>query len=163
MAAPALEAQGWLDLLVGRWELTGQMGATPLRQAVEGRWILGHHFVEVTCRSVLPVPAGQQAYEALYFIGYNAEHDRFVLHLLDTFGVALAGTMALGERQGHTVPFKFIDGEGQLFVNTFTWHPEEEAWTHALVDYSGGQVRQFARKRLMRVGGNTDETGKRSR
>src|SRR5215467_12465233 len=59
MAAPALEAQGWLDLLVGRWELTGQMGATPLRQAVEGRWILGHHFVEVTCRSVLPVPAGQ--------------------------------------------------------------------------------------------------------
>lgn len=97
------------------------------------------------------MPEGQHPYEALYHLGYNAEHDRFVLHLLDTFGAALAGTMGIRERQGNAIPLRFIDGEGQVFVNTFTWHPDEEAWIHDLVDYGGGQARRFASKRMTRV------------
>lgn len=159
MATQVLDAQALLDKLVGRWDLTGQMGATPLRQAVEGRWILGHLFIEVSCRSVLPVPEGQQPYEALYLLGYNAEHDRFVLHLLDTFGVALSGTMGIGEREGNSIPFRFTYGEGSVFVNTFTWHPNEEAWTHDLVDYTGGQAHPFASKRMTRVQGENRSQG----
>ena len=49
-----------LDRLIGRWDLTGQMGETPLRQAVEAKWTLGDLFVEVHCRSVLEAPAGRQ-------------------------------------------------------------------------------------------------------
>jgi hypothetical protein len=145
------DARELLDELVGCWLLTGQMGQTPLRQAVGARWVLGGRFVEVSCRSVLPVSEGQEPYEALYHIGYNAEHDRFVMHLLDTFGVALSGTMGIGQRVGDSIPFTFVDPDGDRFVNTFTWHPEAGAWTHELMDYIGGGARLFATKHLTPV------------
>jgi hypothetical protein len=151
MADHAMDAGELLGKLVGQWDLTGQMGATPLRQAVAGRWVLGNLMVEVSCRSVLPAPAGQQPYEALYFIGYNAEHDRFVMHLLDTFGVALSGSVGIGERQGDSIAFRFVDADGDPFINTFRWHQAGEAWTFELMDLSGGLVRPFANKRMARV------------
>jgi hypothetical protein len=148
MADHALLARDLFDKLVGQWDLAGRMGEIPLRQAVVGRWILGNLFVEVSCRSVLPAPAGQQPYEAVYHIGYNAEHARFVMHLPDTFGVALSGTMGIGERQGNSIPCQFIDADGDPFMNTFTWHPDKGAWTFEVIDMSGGQVRPFASKRV---------------
>jgi hypothetical protein len=55
-----------LDKLVGQWDLTGQMGDTPLRQAVAARWTLGGLFVEMTSRSILAAEAeGEQPYEAV--------------------------------------------------------------------------------------------------
>jgi hypothetical protein len=65
------------------------MSETPLHQQVECRWTLGGLFVEVYCKSVLVEPPGARPYEAVYHIGHNAEHDRYVLRLLDTPGVAL--------------------------------------------------------------------------
>ena len=92
-------AQDFLAHLIGSWDLQGQMGETPLHQQVECRWTLGGLFVEVYCRSVLAEPPGIRPYEAVYHIGYNAEHDRYAMHLLDTTGVALTCAVGVGKRE----------------------------------------------------------------
>ncbi len=93
-------AQDFLAHLIGSWDLQGQMGETPLHQHVECRWALGGLFVEVYCKSALDEPPGARPYEAIYHIGYNAEHDRFAMHLLDTMGVALTCSVGVGKREG---------------------------------------------------------------
>jgi Protein of unknown function (DUF1579) len=139
-----------LDKLVGTWELTGQMGETAVQQAVEARWTLGGHFAEVRCRSVLNKPAGHEPYEAVYYIGFDAEDERYVMHLLDTFGARYSRFLGIGERRGNRISFVFEYPDGP-FANAFTWHPDTAEWTFALTFLEDGIKRTFATKRMRRA------------
>ncbi len=148
----------FLAHLIGRWDLTGKMGDTPLRQAVAARWALGGLFVEMACRSVLPTAEGEQPYEAVYFIGYNAEHDRYVLHLLDTFGVATSCVAARGQREGDSIPFVF-DYDSGPWTYRFTWRPDSGSWSCLQTYLEDGQLKTFATKHLAPAGGQEPEDG----
>jgi Protein of unknown function (DUF1579) len=139
-----------LDRLIGRWDLSGQMGETPLRRVVEAKGTLGDLFVEVHRRSVLEAPAGQLPYEALYYIGYDSESERYVMHLLDTYGPRFSRTLGIGERQGNRISFVF-EYDGGPFTNTFTWHADSEEWTFDLIFLEDGAVHTFATKCMSRV------------
>jgi hypothetical protein len=141
------EPQTLLSRMIGTWDLTGEMEDVPLRQEVEARWVLGNQYVEMRCRSVLLSEPGTQPYEAIYLIGYHAPSGQYVLHLFDTFGVALRPVPGMGRREGNSIPFVFAYDQGP-FLNRFTWDPETDAWDHELVDQSEGQPHQFARKHL---------------
>lgn len=142
-------ATGFLDKLVGHWQLEGQMGDVPLRQSVEGKWTLGGLFVELYFKSTLPAPDGQKPYEAVYYVGYNAENAVYVLHLLDTFGVAQSCTVGLGQKEGDSIPFVFDYGGGP-FTNRFTWDATKSEWSFELTDWREGRARSFATKRMVR-------------
>jgi Protein of unknown function (DUF1579) len=141
-------ARAYLDRMVGSWELTGQMGSVPLRQAVSARWVLGDRFVQVSCTQT-DAAAGTTPYQALYHIGYDQAADRFAMHLLDSTGVASECPVGLGRREGQTVDFVFAYASGP-FHNRFSHDPDEDVWTHELVDMAGGAARPFATKRLTR-------------
>lgn len=141
----------FLAHLIGQWDLTGQMGDTPLRQAVGARWTLGGLFVEMTCRSVLPAAEGEQPYEAVYHIGYNGDHDCYVLHLLDTFGVPISCVAARGRREGDSIPFVF-DYDSGPWTYRFTWQRESGAWSCLQTYREDGQVKTFATKQLLPIG-----------
>jgi hypothetical protein len=141
-----VDARGFLDRMVGDWDLTGAMGDVPLHQAVEARWSLGNTFVTMHCRSVVPVREGEIPYEAIYHIGYSEQHDLYVMHLLDTFGVSLRPVPGIGRREGNALPFVFQYEEGP-FTNTFTWDGGTGTWTHHLVAATG---EHFATKHLTR-------------
>ncbi len=139
-----------LGKLIGAWDLTGRMGETPLHQAVQARWTLGGLFVEVHCQSILDAPPGEKPYEAIYYIGYDSRAQQYVMHLLDTFGVASSRTLGIGRQGNDTIPFVF-EYESGPFTNTFTWHPDAEEWTFDLTYLENGAVRTFATKRMRRA------------
>ena len=141
--------QDFLAHLIGSWDLRGQMGETPLRQQVECRWTLGGLFVEVYCASVLDEPPGSPPYEAIYLIGYNVDHDRFAMHLLDTTGVALTCAVGIGKREGNVIPFVF-DYHSGPFTNRLVWNEEDDSWLMELTASKGEQRELFATKRMTR-------------
>ena len=142
-------AQDYLAHLIGSWDLQGQMGETPLRQQVECRWTLGGLFVEVYCTSALAEPPSSTPYEAVYHIGYSAEHDRYAMHLLDTTGVALTCAVGVGKREGNAVPFIF-DYHSGPFTNRFVWNEEDDSWLMQLTASHGEQSERFATKIMTR-------------
>jgi hypothetical protein len=143
------DSRDFLGRLIGSWDLHGQMGETPLRQQVECRWTLGGLFVEVYCASVLDEPPGARPYEAVYHIGYNAEHDRFAMHLLDTTGVALTCAVGVGKREGAAIPFVF-DYHSGPFTNRFVWNEDDDSWLMELTASKGEQTELFATKKMTR-------------
>lgn len=149
MTPIAQAAADFLDHLIGHWELTGQMGQTPLHQIVEARWRLGGWFVELYCKSLLPTPDGRPPYEALYFIGYNAASDQYTLHLLDTFGAGLECNVGLARRDGDALPFVFQYASGP-FTHRFQWEAAGPAWSFEQTYRQDGQTRVFATQRMVR-------------
>jgi hypothetical protein len=139
-----------LERLIGAWELEGQMGEMPLQQSVVARWTLGGRFVEVRCQSTLPAEPGETLYEAVYHIGYNAERDRYVLHLLDSTSVPLTCTVGVGQRRGNVIPFAFTYPRSP-FIYEFTWHPDVGEWSFVQTYLEDGQTKTFATKRMRRI------------
>ena len=139
----------FLDRLVGQWDLTGQMGTTPLQQAVTAQWALEGRFVELHFASTLPAARSQPPYQAIYFIGYDEQDDTYVLHLLDTFGAGYSRAIGLGKRDGDTIPFVFQYADGP-FTNHFVWESATQSWAFELTYEQAGQVHTFATKRMTR-------------
>lgn len=139
----------FLDLLIGQWELTGQMGNTPLQQAVTAHWALDHCFVELHFTSSIPASEDQPPYQAVYFVGYDKRDDTYVMHLLDTFGAGYSRVIGLGRRDRNTISFIFQYPEGP-FTNRFIWEPDTHSWTFELTHERDGQVHVFATKHMTR-------------
>ena len=139
----------FLNLLIGQWELTGQMGKTSLRQAVIVQWTLNHHFIKLHFTSTIPTSESQPPYQATYFIGYDEKDDTYVMHLLDTFGAGYSRVIGLGKRDRNTIPFIFQYPEGP-FVNRFIWESDTQSWKFELTHEQDGQIQVFATKRMTR-------------
>lgn len=132
----------FLDGLVGRWLLTGQMGQTELKQEVEARWVLGETFVEMRFSQAEP------PYEALYLLGKDPKSGRYVFHLFDSFGVSDEYRFGTGDLDGDRIPFSFLYTSG-LFHNTLTHCAD--GWTWTLEYEADGGRRNFAVKRMVRL------------
>ncbi|HSM70744.1 MAG TPA: hypothetical protein VK851_04310 [Anaerolineales bacterium] len=139
----------FLNLLIGQWELTGQMGTTKLQQAVTVQWVLERSFVELHFASTLPASVSQPPYQAIYFIGHDEQNDTYVMHLLDTFGAGFSRVIGLGKRDGNTIPFIFQYKEGP-FMNRLIWESSTQSWTFELTYEQDGQVHTFATKHMTR-------------
>lgn len=139
----------FLNQLVGQWELTGQMGVTPLQQSMESKWTLGGLFVEMYFQSTLPAREGQLPYEAVYYVGYNADEDLYVMHLLDTFGVGLTCIPGHGKREGNTLPFVFEYRAGP-FINKFIRDEADDVWLFEQFYFENDNWRTFAKKKMVR-------------
>jgi hypothetical protein len=137
----------FLNLLIGEWDLTGQMGTTPLEQTVTVQWVLERSFVELHFTSTLPASAGKPPYQAAYFIGYDEQDDTYVMHLLDTFGAGYSRVIGLGKREGNTIPFIFYYDDGPL-TNRLIWESDTQSWTFELTYEQDGQFQTFATKRM---------------
>lgn len=140
----------FLDRLSGRWLLTGWMGQVELRQAVTARWVLGNNYMQVRCRSITPPENPTHKYEAIYHIAFNREHNVYVMHLLDTTEVPMECTVGVGRRHENSVPFVFHYADSD-FCNTFTWHPEREAWSFRQTHLHESSERIFATKDMVRA------------
>jgi SAM-dependent methyltransferase len=142
-------ARHLLERMVGAWDLTGEMGAVPLRQRVEARWALDNRYVEMRCTQV-DAPSGDTPYEAVYYIGYEQASGRLVMHLLDSTGVAGERNVGSGVPETNAVTFTFRYSGGP-FTNRFTHDPEHDRWTHELSATVAGSPSPFATKQLSRV------------
>jgi hypothetical protein len=94
---------------------------------VQADWVLNHQFLRIQERTSATAPAGERRYEAVWYLGYDAISERYVLHLMDTFGPRFSETLRYGTRDGNQIRFIFEYPDGP-FHNTYRWNPQDKTW-----------------------------------
>lgn len=137
----------FLNKLVGKWNLRGNMGDKALLQKAVGRWVLNDLFLELHFKAVQIGKEGNPPYEAIYLIGYDNKTGDYVLNLFDTFGVTSRPIPGLGKLEGNTIFFVFRYDNGP-FINVFTWRPKRRSWNMLLMSEEEGKKKVFAKKEM---------------
>jgi hypothetical protein len=128
-AGPGLEQPPFhddlLDQLVGFWDLMGSVRGQPVHERLDSEWILNHQFLRIHRKSV------ETPHEALMYIGYDPVSERYVAHLLDTFGARGSETLGYGIRSGDKIQFVFEYPSGPYHY-TLSWDSKEKSWQFVL-------------------------------
>ena len=154
-AAPAQAPAAWQDDLVdhlaGVWKLEGAVMGRAAHHEVRAEWVLNHQFLRMQEKTAASAPSSEQRYEALWFIGYDAPSERYVVHLLDVFGARYSETLGYGTREGNTLRLVFEYPDGP-FHTTYRWSPEQDAWQWLLEQKDkSGKWTTFADFKLTRA------------
>ncbi len=155
MHAPAQAPPEWKDDLadhmVGTWKIDGQVMGREAHHDVQAEWVLNHQFLRIDERTATSAPASERRYEAIWFLGYDAVSERYVLHLLDVFGTRYSETLGYGTRDGNAIRFVFEYPDGP-FHTTYHWSPETGSWQWRLEEKNKeGKWITFAEFKLTRA------------
>jgi hypothetical protein len=144
-AAPA--AADWHELtdhLAGTWTLTGDVMGHAAHHGVRAEWVLNRQFLRIEERTSPDASADERRYESIWFLGYDDTSDRYVMHLLDTFGGRFSETLGYGTRDGNTLHFVFEYPDGP-FHTDFSWDTAKQTWTWLMQQKNkSGQWTPFA-------------------
>jgi hypothetical protein len=125
--APSDWSSGLLEHMVGEATLEGRILGTMAHHEVQIEWVLNHQFLRICEKTAPGAPAQERRYEANWFLGYDATSNKYVLHLLDTFGGRFSETLGFGVRDGDTLRFVFEYPDGP-FHTTFAWSETSKTW-----------------------------------
>jgi len=101
--APADWADGLISNLAGSWKLGGKVGSNEAHHDVEADWVLNHQFLRIKETTSANAPAGERRYDSIWYLGYDPISERYVLHLMDTFGARFSETLGYGIRDGNEI------------------------------------------------------------
>jgi hypothetical protein len=137
-----------LDNLVGDWHVERKFGSgRTAENTLHVEWVLDHQFVELHYRDVSTPPK----YQAMVFIGYDAEEHRYVCHWIDTFGGQFS---ALGrgkiDKEERAIEFTFDYKDGPL-TNRFSFDPATKTWTSLMRQRNKGKWKLFAEDKFTRI------------
>jgi hypothetical protein len=116
-----------VDHLAGRWKMQGQVMGKDAHHKVQADWILHHQFLRIHEETTLDAPKGEHPYEAFWFLGYDPDSKKYVMHLIDVFGGKYSETLGYGTRQGNQIRFLFDYPDGP-FRTMFQWNPDGNTW-----------------------------------
>ena len=137
---------GYLDGLLGEWDMVGTVRGQPVRYRAQGERVLQGTFLRLHMVDVEVPPR----YEAEVFIGFDARAGDYVTHWLDRFGAGGARVVATGKRDGPRLVIIFPYAESP-FRDTFTFEPKAQTWS-LLLEAQGrdGSWSTFAAYKLVR-------------
>jgi hypothetical protein len=136
-----------LDQLVGFWDLTGSVRSQAVHERVDSEWILNHQFLRIHRKSV------DGPDEQLMYIGYDPVSERYLVHLLNTFGGRGSETLGYGIRSGDKIQFVFEYPSGPYHY-TMSWDGKDRSWQFLLESKDRqGHWSTFATQTLRRVSG----------
>jgi hypothetical protein len=150
----AAQSPEWHDDLVnhlaGSWRIEGNVMGRSAHHDVQADWVLGHQFLRMTEKTSAGAPADERRYDAIWFLGYDAVSERYVLHLMDTFGGRFSETLGYGTRDGNQIRFVFEYPDGP-FRNTYRWDATKGTWQWLMEQKDkNGVWSQFADLKLVR-------------
>jgi hypothetical protein len=116
-----------VDHLAGKWKAEAQVMGRTDQHEVRAEWVLNHQFLRIHEKTVAAPSSTELPYEAIWFLGYDATSERYVLHLMDVFGTRYSETLGYGTRDGNEIRFVFEYPDGP-FHNTMRWNPEKDSW-----------------------------------
>ena len=149
--APPEWKDDFADHMIGAWTLTGPVMGHEAHHEVQAEWVLNYQFLRIHEKTAASAPASERPYEALWFLGYDAISERYVLHLLDVFGARYSETLGYGAREGNSIHFVFEYPDGP-FHTTYRWLPETGAWQWLLEQKDkDGKWMKFADFKLTRA------------
>ena len=143
---------GWPDDLVnhlaGSWKIEGNVLGKPAHHDVQADWVFNRQFLRVTERTSRDAPPGESKYDAVWYLGWDGVSERYVLHLMDTFGGRFSETLGYGTCDGNQIRFVFEYPDGP-FHNTYRWNPADRSWRWLLEQKDkDGKWASFADLRL---------------
>ena len=139
-----------LDHLAGDWSATRSMRGTETPFQAEARWVLGDRWLSLHMLPPSQPPSpGRLPYEAIVFLGYDADAKEYICYWHDTFGAAY-GAAGRGKRSGDTIEFCFDDGSGSRIWNTFTYDRAGNTWTSLIQNQAKGKDRTFFAQEMYR-------------
>ncbi|MGA7918283.1 MAG: DUF1579 family protein [Candidatus Acidiferrales bacterium] len=116
-----------IDHMAGTWKLEGQVMGRDAHHDVKAEWVLHHQFLRIHEKTSADAPKSEEAYEAIWFLGYDPVSERYLLHLMDVFGARFSETLGYGGRDGNELHFVFEYPDGP-FHTTYRWNPEKNTW-----------------------------------
>jgi len=152
-----LKAQGrpaeWQDDLVdhmtGTWKMTGTVMGAEAHHTVTAEWVLNHQFLRIHEKTSDGAPESERRYEAIWFVGYDATSEKYVIHLLDIFGARYSETLGYGVRDGNAIRLVFEYPDGP-FHTTYRWSAQDDSWQWLLEQKDKGKWSTFADLKLVR-------------
>lgn len=72
-----------IDHMAGTWKLEGQVMGRDAHHDVKADWVLRHQFLRIHEKTSADAPKSEEAYEAIWFLGYDPVSERYLLHLMD--------------------------------------------------------------------------------
>jgi Protein of unknown function (DUF1579) len=153
--AAAQTSVAWPDDLVsqlaGNWKIEGKVMGQNAHHDVQADWVLNRQFLRIQEKTASDAPTDERRYDAIWFLGYDAISERYVLHLMDTFGGRFSETLGYGTRDGNQIRFVFEYPDGP-FRNTYRWNPEKSTWQWLMEQKDkNGVWGQFADLKLTKV------------
>jgi hypothetical protein len=116
-----------VDHLAGSWKLEGKVMGNNAHHDVQADWVFNHQFLRIQEKTSANAPAAERRYDSIWYLGYDAVSERYVLHLMDTFGGRFSETLGYGVRDGNQIKFVFEYPDGP-FHNTYRWNATEHSW-----------------------------------
>jgi hypothetical protein len=126
-AGPKPEWRDLFDHLAGTWSLTGSVMGRVAHHTVRAEWVLNHQFLRIEEQTSAGAPADERRYDSIWFLGYDEISERYVMHLMDTFGGRFSETLGYGTPDGNIVRFVFEYPDGP-FHTDFAWDPKKQEW-----------------------------------
>jgi hypothetical protein len=141
-----------LDRLAGTWVLEGMMAGGDVVHDVTAEWVTGHQYLRFVELSREREDDGTRAYEAIVFIGWDAEHERYACLWLDSTGGGglVNGIIGYAAPDGDRLAFLFDFGDGSHFHTTFIYDPERDRWEWRMDSESDGSLQPFTRATMTR-------------
>lgn len=125
--APTEWQDGLASHLAGSWKLEGHVMGNNAHHDVQADWVLNRQFLRIQEKTTAEAPAMERRYDAICYLGYDSISERYVLHLMDTFGGRFSETLGYGTRDGNQIRFVFEYPDGP-FHNTYRWNAQENSW-----------------------------------
>ena len=127
----------FIQQLAGEWTLTRQIRGKEVENTVLAQWVLNHQFLQVHMTDSAQPPA----YEAIVYIGYQHDTQRYVVHWLDVYG-GKGSAIGYGKRAGDSIEVAFQYDDGPFF-NTLTWDTLGQGWTFKMESVNKDGKRQL--------------------
>jgi len=118
---------GLISHLAGAWKLEGKVMGNDAHHDVQVDWVFNRQFLRIQEKTTTNAPASERRYDSVWYLGYDPISERYVLHLMDTFGARFSETLGYGIRDGNQIKFVFEYPDGP-FHNTYRWNAEENTW-----------------------------------
>jgi hypothetical protein len=127
----AKTAAEWQDDLVshlaGSWKLEGKVAGNNAHHDVRVDWVLNRQFLRIQETTSANAPPDERRYDSIWYLGYDPISERYVLHLMDTYGARFSETLGYGIRDGNQIRFVFEYPDGP-FHTTYIWNAGEKSW-----------------------------------
>jgi len=149
--APADWADGLVKNLAGSWKLEGNVVGNDAHHDVQADWVLNRQFLRIQETTAASAPAAERRYDSIWYLGYDPISERYLLHLMDTFGARFSETLGYGTRDGNQIRFVFEYPDGP-FHNIYRWNAEEKSWQWLMEQKNkDGKWVPFANLKLTKV------------
>ncbi len=139
-----------LDRSTGRWLLQGTIAGRQTTHDVRSQWVLAHNYIQIHEVSREKNEDGDPVYEAIVYIGWDGQRNRYQCLWLDVTGGGGLSPDAIGygTREGDSIAFLFKGGDGSLFHTTFAYDKSTGSWRWIMDGEENGKLTPFARLKL---------------